>query len=194
MTVIRVVPESVRSYGNRAQNTFGEMHTSLKTLVDDVVEVRYFGPNAVSFKTESGRLAAEFANKLHADIAGMAEAVRASTSNIAGSLGGAPISITVDAKPIVPATPETVDYVDVDTSALESLMPKVTAHFASLRASLDSHLDALRATDWEGKAKISAVEQVQGYTASARAKCDSAQNSITRYIGEQLNSVVNADK
>jgi hypothetical protein len=194
MTVIRVVPESVTGYGNRAQSTFGEMHTSLKTLVDECVEVRYFGPNAVAFKTEAGRLAADFANKLHADIAGMAGAVRASTSNIAGSLGGSPISITVDARPIVPATPESVDYVDVDTSALEALTPRVTSHFESLRTSLDNHLEALRATDWEGNAKISAVEQVQAYTVSARSKCDAAQQSITRYITEQLNSVVTADK
>jgi hypothetical protein len=194
MTVIRVVPESVRGYGNQARNIFGDMHVSLKSLVDDVVEVRYFGPNAVAFKSECGRVAADFANKLHTDIAAMADAVRASTSNIAGSLGGSPISITVDARPIVPATPQAVDYVDVDTSALEALMPRVTSQFTSLRVSLSNHLEALRATDWEGKAKITAVEQVQGFTASARAKCDAAQSSITNYITTQLNSVITADK
>ena len=57
MTLIRVNPESVRSYGAEAQNIFDTMHSSLLGLVNEVDAVRYFGPNAVAFKTESGRLA-----------------------------------------------------------------------------------------------------------------------------------------
>ena len=88
--------------------------------------MRYFGPNAVAFKTESGRLAAEFANRLHADMGAMADAVRTSTSNIAASLGGAPIAIRLDPRPIAPPTPQSVDFVDVDTAALESLLPAIS--------------------------------------------------------------------
>ena len=46
MTLIRVNPESVRSYGSQAQSLFESMTTSLDRLVNDVVAVRYFGPNA----------------------------------------------------------------------------------------------------------------------------------------------------
>ncbi len=49
---------------------FDAMHGSLVALVNQVVAVRYFGPNAFTFKTEVGRLAADFANRLHARHAG----------------------------------------------------------------------------------------------------------------------------
>ena len=193
MTVIRVVPSSVQGYGREAQGIFGEMHTSLKSLVTDVVAVRYFGENAFAFKTEAGRVAADFAAKLYADLGAMTGAVKASTSNIAGSLGGAPIAIALEPLAITPPVPAKVDYVDVDTSALEQLRPVVNRHFASLQENLDRHLAALRATDWEGNAKIAAVDQVAGFTQSAKAKCVAAETSISNYISSQLDSVVRAD-
>jgi hypothetical protein len=194
MTLIRVNPESVRSYGIEAQNIFDTMHSSLLGLVNEVVAVRYFGPNAVTFKTESGRLAAEFANRLHADMGAMAEAVRTSTSNIAASLGGAPIAIRLDPRPIVPPTPQSVDYVDVDTAALESLVPVIGNRFESLREGLASNLGRLRSTDWEGNAKLAAIDAVSSFTASARTKCEAAEQSIVAYVRSQLQSVVAADR
>ena len=193
MTVIRVNPESVRAYGSQAQTIFESMHSALVTLVDDVVAVRYFGPNAVAFKSECGRVAADFANRLHADMGAMADAVRTSTSNIAASLGGSPISIQIDGRPITPPTPVSVDYVDVDTTALEGSIPTVTGHFSALRQALGDHLAKLQATDWEGNAKLAAVSSVSGFTASATAKCDSAEQSLTSYIRGQVDAVVAAD-
>ena len=193
MTLIRVNPESVQTYGHEAQTIFDGMHSALVTMVNNVVDVRYFGPNAVSFKTECGTIAADFANKLHMDIAAMAEAVRTSTSNIAASLGGAALTITVDNKPITPPTPETVDYVDVDTAALDGLTSTVTTHFSTLRTSLSSHMTKLTSTDWEGNAKIAAVDAVGGFTTSAQSKCDTAEQSITKYITSQIEAVTSAD-
>ena len=40
MTVIRVDPASVRTYGADAQHVFGEIRNSLVNLVDGVVGVR----------------------------------------------------------------------------------------------------------------------------------------------------------
>jgi hypothetical protein len=194
MTLIRVDPTSVRAYGTEAQNIFGNMHTALTTLVNDVVAVRYYGPNAVAFKTECGRVAADFANRLHADMGAMADAVRQSTSNIAASLGGEPIVIQIDPKPISPPTPETVPYVDVDTAALEGAIPVVTQHFTSLREGLSTNLQRLQATDWEGNAKLAAVDAVSTFTTSAQQKCDSAEQTLTQFITNQVNSVVAADK
>jgi hypothetical protein len=194
MTLIRVNPESVQRYGNEAQQIFDAMHGSLVGLVDESVTVRYFGPNAVAFKTECGRLAADFANRLHIDIAAMADAVRVSTSNIAAALGGSPIAIGVDGRAIVAPTPPTVDYVDVDTAALEGLVPQVVGRFDALRSSLTEHLGRLQATDWEGNAKLAAIDAVSGFTASARGTCDEAETSITTYIRTQLESVVAADR
>lgn len=193
MTLIRVVPESVHAYGREAQTTFEHMHQSLVTLVNDVVAVRYFGPNAVAFKTECGRIASAFATGLHTDMAAMADAVNTSTSNIAASLGGSPIRINIDAKPITPPTPETVGYVDVDTGALEAVAPVVIRHFDALRTGLNTNLAGLRGTDWEGTAKTNACDAVQRFTTSATGRCDDTQASLTEYINNQVNSVLAAD-
>jgi hypothetical protein len=194
MTLIRVSPDSLHRYGLSTQAGFDAMHHSLVVLVDQVVEVRYFGPNALTFKTEVGRLAAEFANQLHADLQAMTEAIRTSTTNIATALGGQPIAIRLDPHPISPPAPAAVDYVDVDTAALEALTPRVVERFEGLRQGLGSHLDSLRATDWEGNAKRLAVDAVAGFTASARNRCDAAEQSITSFIRNQLDAVLAADR
>lgn len=194
MTLIRVNPESVRAYGNQAQGLFDEMHQSLVTMVGDVVAVRYYGPNAVAFKTECGRMAAEFANRLHLDLGAMADAVSRSTSNIAAALGGAPVIIRVDGRPIAPPSPEVVDYVDVDTSALEAQIPVVGNRFDELRTNLTRNLEALGATDWEGNAKLMAVDAVGGFTTSARGKCDEAHSALAEFMRRQVDAVVAADR
>jgi hypothetical protein len=194
MTIIRVNPASVQQYGTSAQATFAAMREALVALVNDVVAVRYFGPNAVSFKTQCGQTAADFANKLSMDMGAMADAIRTSTSNIASSLGGAPINIQVDPNPISPPVPASVDYVDVDTAALEAVMPVVTAHFTALREGLDRNLSNLAATDWEGQAKVAAVGQVTEYTGSAKRSCDAAQESIVNAIRQQIDAVTTADR
>jgi uncharacterized protein YukE len=194
VTVIRVNPSSVQQYGSAASQVFADIHAALVALTNDVVNVRYFGPNAVSFKTECGNLAADFAKSLHTDIAAMADAVRVATSNIASSLGGQPISITVEAKAIVPPTPASVDYVDVDTSALEGLQPVVRRHFDTITSGLKEHHNRLTQTDWEGNAKETAVSAVSNYTNSASQKCNEAQQSITKYISDQIAAVRDADR
>jgi hypothetical protein len=156
--------------------------------------VQYFGPNAVQFKTECGRVATEFGNKLHADMSMMAEAVKRSTSNIAASLGGEPIVIQVDPNPISAPTPETSDFVDVDTAALEALNPVVDRHFESLREALRTNVQRLQATDWEGNAKLSAIDAVTQFTTSASTKCNLAQQTLTSYITAQVDSVTMADR
>jgi hypothetical protein len=194
MTLIRVNPESVRRYGAEAQNTFDTMHASLVSMVNVLVGVRYFGPNAVAFKTECGQMSADFANRLHVDMAAMADAVRTSTTNIASSLGGAPIAIRIDPRPITPPTPQTVDYVDVDTAALEAILPVVRSRFDSLRTGLTGNLTRLQATDWQGNAKLAAIDAVGSFTSSARQKCDAAEQSIVAYVRSQLQAVVAADR
>jgi hypothetical protein len=194
MTLIRVNPESVRGYGRDAQLIFEEIHASLVALVEGVVGVRYFGPNAVAFKSECGRVAADFATRLHADMAAMADAVRRSTSNIAAALGGEPITIHLDGRAIHPPTPTAVPYVDVDTAELEALVPVVSRHFTALGEALTSHLQRLQATDWEGNAKLAAVDAVLGFTSSARQQCSAAEQTLTSFIHAQVDTVVTADR
>jgi hypothetical protein len=194
MTVVRVNPASVRQYGNTAETQFGEIRTELVNLVNAATQVRYFGPNAVQFKTNAGQLAADFANKLNQDIAAISGAVRASTSAIAGSLGGEPIVIEVNVSPITPPGVESVDYVDVDTAALEGLTGTVNGHFARVTGLFDQHLQKLLGTDWEGNAKVQASQAVQGFTTRAKATAEQAQTSLNKYINSQLQAVTAADK
>ena len=193
MTLIRVDPASVRSYGAAAQGEFDAITSELGRLADDVVSVRYFGPNAVQFKTESGRLAEEFGRALHRSMGAMADAVRTSTSNIAASLGGAPIDITLADQPVAAAAPAVVDYVDVDTAALEALVPVIDARFAAIRESMQRNLAALQRTDWHGNAKQNAVGAVQALTGNATSTCDEARSRLTTFVRNQIDSVVLAD-
>lgn len=194
MTVIRVDPESVRGYGREAQASFDGMRESLVQLVNEVVAVRYYGPNAVAFKTECGRMASDFANRLHLDMGAMADAVRRSTSNIAASLGGQAIHIQLDPKPITPPSPEIVDVVDVDTAALDATIPVVGQRFEALRQSLTRNFQRLQATDWEGNAKLAAVDAVGGFTSSAHTTCDAAGAALSDFIRRQVDAVVAADR
>lgn len=194
MTVIRVNPESVRAYGTDAQAKFEAIRTELVALVNAVTEVRYFGPNAVDFKTRAGQMAAEFANKLNADMGQIAEAIRTSTTNIASSLGGAPVVIQVNGQTIAPPAVQSVDYVDVDTSALEALRGTVDRHFTTIVDLFEQHLQKLLSTDWQGNAREQAVGAVQGFTGSAKSKSTEAQTSLNSYISSQLQSVTAADK
>ena len=189
MTLIRVEPDSLHRYG---LDSAGELRRHARarwsTLVNQVVAVRYFGPNAFAFKSEVGRLAADFANRLHADMQAMTEAVRTSTTNIAAALGGSRSSIRLDPRPITPPAPAAVDFVDVDTAALEALDPGRDRALRR-RSARDSrsHLAKLQATDWEGNAKRLAVDAVGGFTASAaRGRCDAAEQSITAFVRSQL--------
>lgn len=194
MTLIRVDPASVQQYGRSAQNCFDEIHHALVRLVDDVVAVRYDGPNAWSFKTECGRLAAEFANRLHGDLAAMADAVRRSTSNISVALGGQPLQIHLDPRPITPPTPQVSAAVDVDTDALDALLPVLALRFDQLRGQLAVHLHQLRATDWEGHAKLAAIDAVSGFTATARQACDTAETALADVVRRQVAAVLAADR
>jgi hypothetical protein len=194
MTLIRVEPESIRRYGHAAQAIFDGMHGSLVELVNQVVAVRYFGPNAFRFKSEVGRLAADFANRLHLDMLAMSESVRTSTTNIAAALGGSPISIQLDPRPITPSSPSAVDFVDVDTAALEALIPVVAGRFEQLRHGLSANVTQLQATDWQGNAKRLVVEAVTRVTAAARARCDTSEAAITSFVRSQLEGVLAADR
>ena len=195
MTIVRVEPGSVRAYASSAQQQFEGIHGELTALVNDAVGVHYQGPNAVSFKTKAGQMAVEFANSVSKDLGQIADSVRASTSNIAGSLGGAPISIQVSGKPITAPTPAAGDgSVDVNTEGLEGLIPNVQRHFATIRTTFDSHLSSLKGTDWTGNAKDTAVTSVSGFTNSAKSKADTAEQAIVKYIQTQITDVRNADR
>jgi hypothetical protein len=194
MSVIRVDPASIRQYAAAAQSQFDAIRGELQSLVNDAVNVRYFGPNAVQFKTRCGQMAADFGLQLGQDLSRIAEAVRASTTAIATSLGGAPISISVNATPIpVPAVPAGDGSVEIDTSGLDALKPVVARHITTITSQLAAHLRNLQGTDWQGQAKEAAIAAVGGFTNRADSSASEAQQSITGYIDAQINSVMAMD-
>jgi hypothetical protein len=194
-SVIRVNPDSVRQYASAATERFGHSRTELEGLVRAAVEVRYFGPNAVEFKTRCGQMAAEYSTKLLADLTQIAEAVRGSTSAIASSLGGVPLVLSVDGSPVAaPPVPPADGTFDVDVSALEALKPVVTRHLGAVRQALTDHLTSLRATDWEGTAKAGAVDVVTTFTNQAQAKATEAETALASFIDAQISSVLAADR
>ena len=95
-----------RPTARHAQGYFDSIYTALTTLCSDVVGVHYFGTNAYQFKYDAGELAEAFARGMAKDLGGLADGIRATTSNIAGALGGQPISITVSGKEINAPTPQ----------------------------------------------------------------------------------------
>jgi hypothetical protein len=194
-SVIRVNPDSVRQYAAAATERFGYSRTELEALVREAVEVRYFGPNAVEFKSRCGQMAAEYSTKLLADLTQIADAVRGSTSAIASSLGGVPLVLSVDGSPVgAPPVPAADGTFDVDVSALEALKPVVTRHIGAVRQALTDHLTSLKATDWEGAAKGSAVSAVTTFTTQAQTKAAEAETAITSFIESQISSVLAADR
>jgi hypothetical protein len=195
MSIIRVNPESVRLYAAKATERLGLCRTELEALVRAAVEVHYVGPNAVTFKSECGRLAAEYSTHLLHDIVNITDAVRASTSNIASSLGGTPVAIGVDGSPVtVPPVPPADGTYDVDVSALEALKPVVTARIAAVHGALTEHLDGLTATDWQGAAKTAAVDAVSRFTGVAQGKASEAETQINAFVDRQIDAVLAADR
>lgn len=194
MSIIRVNPESIQHYSRAASGQFEQMRTALDALVRDVVEVRYFGPNAERFKTECGALAVAFSNAMITDMRAIAEAVQSSTTAISSSLGGGQVSIVFDPSPVAPPTvPPASEVVDLDTSALDGLQATVTGHFSTIQDALAAHLNALQATDWEGTAKQNALEAVSTFTGSARGKATEAQSNINQTITQQIDAAISAD-
>ncbi|CAN5572228.1 hypothetical protein BH24ACT5_BH24ACT5_21770 [soil metagenome] len=193
-TQIRVNPESVTSYGKAAQGHFDTISETLNQLVDDCINVHYFGGNAVKFKTQAGQMAADFGNAMSRDMGACADAIRQSTSNIAASLGGQPINIEVSNKPVKVGTPQADDGTsDVKTDALDTLIGTVTTRFDTIRDQVAQHKSALVATDWLGDAKDNSVTAVSQFSTNATTKSTSAQDSLTKFIQGQIESVHTAD-
>ena len=194
MTDIRVNPTDIIAYGSEAQTKFNSIITELKTLCNDCVAVPYYGANSVAFKNGAGDLAETFANGLRTDMGSVATAIKNSTSNISGSLGGQPISIEVSGEAIAaPAAPPDTGESGTNTDALLDLITTVGTRFTQISTLLDEHLTRLTNTDWTGKAKDNTVTAVGTFTTGAKTKAVAAQDGLVKFINEQHEAVTAAD-
>jgi uncharacterized protein YukE len=195
MSVIRVNPESVRSFSTKASEQFAAIRQHLESVTREVVEVRYHGPNATQFKQRCGEIAVDLSNALLRDLNNISEAVRDATSAISSALGGERVAIQFDGSPIsAPAVPPASDVVDIDTSALEALKPSIGRQFDSVAETLDRNLSDLQGTDWLGTAKESAVDLVSQFSSSARQKVTELATNLNATIDQQIEAVRSADR
>lgn len=193
--IVRVNPASMQEYVGKANAAFADARAALQELVKETAEVRYFGPNADRFKNECSTMTVELSTKLLQQFQRIADAVQGSTSNIAASLGGSPVRLNLDATPLpLPTIPASPDVVDVDTAALSALSDRARASIGRVKQALQTHQQALEATDWVGDAKNQAVEIVGTATRAAQGASDDSQAQITTFITKQIDSVRSADR
>lgn len=191
---INVDPNSVRAYGNSAQEIFAGVQSALEGLVTDVVNVNYKGENAVEFKTGCGNLAAEFGTALNKDMRAIADAVQDSTTNIARALGGGPVIIEFSGGMVtVPAVPPGDGTYSADTAGLEALKGTVNNRLGAITQHLDDNYQRLNATAWTGNAKDQAMQTVSGFTNKAKTKVTETSTTLTNYIERQLETLRAAD-
>ena len=194
MTVIKVNPESIHTYGKKAQKHFDDIRHHLQVMADEADRVPYAGNNAEKFKAETARLLSEYSKAMLKDLGTIADAIRVTTSNIAQSLGGQPITISVNGTPIVPQPVKKGDGTHLlDTERFLQLPGKLTANFDAIDNQLAIHLRSLTATVWEGKAKHDCVQLVGDFTNTAKKDTAEAKRSVIDYITKQTASAIEGD-
>jgi hypothetical protein len=192
-----VNPPEVLAYGTRVNSRVDEMFTELNTLSQNCVDVDYEGTNAFAFKTEAGTKAVEFGKALALQINDLKTGIASATSAIAGSLGGAAISLDLSDNVIVAPTPKADDGVQVAApTALSDLITSVNTRFSNLATAIDG-LNALpenSRTGWMGDARVATEEFVASWSKSAKETCETARESFVAFITKQRDAVVEADK
>lgn len=193
---IKVQPESIKAYGRKAQAHFNDVRKDLQIIVNTVERAPYEGTNAKMFKDTCMEMASEFSTTMLADMQTIADAVRITTTNIAQALGGQPITIKVDGTKITPQkVAKSKDGSEsIDTIAMRSMPRIMETRFDNITSELRGHLRALEATVWEGQGKKTAVEQVGQFTKSVSKRVDDNKRAIVKYINDQLDAVIAADK
>jgi hypothetical protein len=196
MVRISVDAKSLTTYGTAAEHAFKAVRTELTGLVHSCATVPYEGPNSAAFKNGCGKLASDFSTSLLADIGKFTEAVREVTTGIARSLGGHPVSIQFNGSPVTAPTVPSSDgnFTMVDTAPLHQLKATVHGHFGKINTHLDEHLRAFQQAKWEGHAREAAHGALKTFTTNTKADVSEAQNKISKFIDEQIQSATSADQ
>jgi hypothetical protein len=194
MSFKRVDPASVASYAPKANEHIGNVYARLQELINAVVEVQYFGPNAFDFKIKAGTMTETFAEAFMKDFINFAQSIATATSNIAGALGSGKITVTVDPKKLDPPTPSSVEYVEVDTSKLSELAATtVPGRIDALTAELEAHVGTVKGLDWVSNTQEATVAGVVKWTSAASEKARAFQQGLAKFISEQIDAVNKAD-
>jgi hypothetical protein len=120
--------------------------------------------------------------------------VTKSTTNISGSLGGNAVNNSFAADAIkAPAAEPDRGFVEVETTALDSLIGTVGGYFDAVRSEIDSHMRTVESLDWAGNAQQKAIGMAQQMTATLKESANTGQTSIVDFISKQITTVDEAD-
>ena len=148
MTFIRLSAPSVRKYEAEAEAQFGDIMSTLSTMVSDCAAVDYEGVNAASFKKNVVTAATTMSTDINTGMKQFIGAIASATTSVAGSLGGSPLILEPVQKQVeeVAVKDGSADEQQADTEALAALQETVTAHCTKIRGLADSHVESLNAT------------------------------------------------
>lgn len=197
MTVIGVSRGQIITYASEAEEQFGLLRTALDSLIQDSVNVNYWGENAQGFKTNVGQAAVTMSEEIGKALRTFLGQVNAQTSAIARSLGGGDMSVDIAVPTVsLPAIPTADgDTQGVDTSALDGLQDSVNAHRDSINNAISEHQSALgRTTEWVGDSKVAAQQACQTFTNNVTTSVQTGIAKITSFITEQNTAAAAADR
>lgn len=193
-TIKRVGLDSLQKYPGQATAHATNITSMLNEMIKAVVGVHYYGPNAFNFKTQAGQLAEKWAEGFLTTFLNFTDAVTKSTTNISGAMGGATVNNSFAADAITaPAAEPDRGVVDVDTSALDTLVGSVASSFDAVRSEIDGHLRTVQSLDWVGNAQKTAMDMAQAMTVKLKQSAADGQSSIVDFINKQKASVEAAD-
>jgi hypothetical protein len=197
MTVIGVSRGQIITYASEAEEQFGRLRTALDSLVNDSVNVNYWGENAQGFKTNVGQAAVTMSEEIGKALRTFLGQVNAQTSAIARSLGGGDMSVDIAVPTVsLPAIPTADgDTQGVDTSALDGLQDAVNTHRDTINTAISEHQAALgRTTEWVGDSKVAAQTACQTFTTNVTSSVQTGIAKITGFITEQNAAAAAADR
>ncbi|HWL45025.1 MAG TPA: hypothetical protein VNQ73_18925 [Ilumatobacter sp.] len=195
MAVKRINPASIKKYGDTATEQFKSIHTNLESLVTKCATVHYRGTNATEFKTKASDLAAQYATDTQKNMNAIAEAVQMLTTALSKSMGGVSVTVSLPRASAIqrPSITREAQVEELDTTALETLIPDVQSLFSKIEGTFDAHLRAFSGTDWQSDTKNKSEAEIRKFTTDAKQVANESQQAIVKYVRSQIDAVKAAD-
>lgn len=194
--VISTDPTEVRAYASTAEAELGNISTALSNLVDDCVNVAFWGENGVAFKTRTSTAAAEMSESIWRAMHKFITTVNDANKAIARTLGG-DVSIDDVPKPTVksPAIPNNRSGQGLEPGAMDALQQTVDARRDQISTAAQNHQSALtgKTPNWQGNQKETAVGACRAFTTAVTAAVETGFAAINKYIAEQNAATQAAD-
>lgn len=185
--------EEIREYLRGAPQHFAEIRTDLESLVHEVVQVRYHGPNATAFKQRCGEIGVDLSNALVREISEIADAVQSTASDFAQSMGGERIAIPFDGSPIsAPAVPPATDMFEVDLVALDELKSTIAQRLGAVGETVTRLNERIRAVHASFPRWDNLVHEIGSFSTKARTRLEELGQSLNGAIDAQIESVRSA--